>query len=388
MIAPLSHIHSVAELDDATLAEFLAVFEIVKLSLRRQYNTGYTAYEHGRVGACRVLEVHDDLSTFCHHAHRIVIPRATNCASEIGDWFEANHELANPEQLQQFATQEYVYYETGQEDRFEIRRVFTGHKGIPSQFMRRILTTSLDLGHDWNWVSDLNYEGMIDTVAHLRAELSGLVLAESPRIPLTPVKLQTSVSIDGLAYVGKTTIAKALAQCSGRPMIDSGLIFRFMALRKINGQPEPSADEVESFFLESQNLPLRTAKVTAEAATLARSPERRRYFSTVLRQIISDLHPCILVGRDGWRFMGESDIQVVIDADIDTRIKRALLRSALEYQNFQDMLNLREVIELTDASDRVNLPSADAAGVLRINNGARPFSATMNEFLSKMEVVK
>ena len=174
LISPLAHVHAAAELDEKALREFLAIFEILKRVLQNQYRVGYTTYEHGRIGACRTHEVNHDLSTFCHHAHRIVVPVNTDCTSEIEDWFEQSKHLVSPTALQDLAGVEYVYYETGKGDDSVTRVAFTEHKGIPSQFMRRILTIALETGRDWNWVTDLNYLEMIDTVTRLKGEFLGI----------------------------------------------------------------------------------------------------------------------------------------------------------------------------------------------------------------------
>src|SRR4051812_8347482 len=67
LLAPKEHVNTVADLDDGTLCEFLAVAELTTGILQQHYGPGYTAYEHGKIGACRTLELRKDFSSFCHH---------------------------------------------------------------------------------------------------------------------------------------------------------------------------------------------------------------------------------------------------------------------------------------------------------------------------------
>src|SRR5205807_1989807 len=168
-----------------------------------QYGAGYTAYEHGQLGACRPLEIARDFSSFCHHCHRVFIPVRTNCAGMVGQWFRTEHVLPTESSVQTLGSSAYVLYETGTISEVSHRIAYTEDVGIPSQFMRQILTSAMRTGRPYSWTADPRYEEMIETVARLRTEFDGLSVPR--RCPLRPTeRLPCSVTIDGLSGVGKT----------------------------------------------------------------------------------------------------------------------------------------------------------------------------------------
>lgn len=384
MLAPRPHIHTAADLDASSLWEFLAVFEILKLALKNQYGPGYTAYEHGRIGSCRMLETSNDYSTFCHHSHRVMIPVITNCFSTIQEWFENIHQLDAPDSIKSLEGQEYVYYETQQVNESIARIGFTGHKGIQSQFMRRVLTEKLNLNRDWNWASDLNYEEMIDTVSRLRGEFIGINFIDDEENAKILPELKSNITIDGFAYVGKTTIAKKLKYYFHRPVIDTGMVFRYMAYAKLQGLPLPSPDDLGQYFLSDSNLPLRTTEVTVMASELAKDPDRRAIYNELLHQMLPTLTPCIIVGRDAWRFSTNNDKRFLIEADFETRLKRRVLLIAKNERTLLDIELLAEQIRAGDDNDRIKLPPSDIHGIIRVQNGQRMFSSTIKEILHEL----
>ena len=386
ILAPRSHIHTVADLDEQCFWEFIAVFELLKLSLTSQYRPGFTAYEHGRIGACRTLEVSNDFSTFCHHAHRVVLPVHTDCVAQIEPWFESVFPLESPASIRRLADEEYVYYEVGFGSTSIQRLGFTGHKGIPSQFMRRILTTALNSGRDWSWATDPNYEEMIDTVARLRGEFVGISAIEGEvGDSNVPRRLRCNVSLDGFAYVGKTTIAESLRRHFKCPVIDTGVIFRHMAFAKLQGMPDPTHEDLKRYILEPPaDLPLRTTAVTAEASSMASDPARRKVFSDLITQVIADLTPCIVVGRDTWRFLSGDERRLLIEADFETRFRRRFLWEALNEHRLPDTKELRDRIRSTDEKDRSKLPPNDTRGLIRVGNGQRLYSATLLQIMNEI----
>lgn len=384
LVAPKSHIHTTAELDEPGFWEFEASFEILTSVLQNHYGPGYTAYEHGRVGACQILEAKEDFSTFCHHAHRVVIPRGSNCLEQIAPWFEQVHELGMPSSLRALAGKAYVYYESRQLGHPAVRLGFTGDRGIPSQFMRRTLTRALNTGRDWNWARDFNYEEMIDTVSRLRGEFIGLELQTDQEVRQPSLELRSNVSIDGFAYVGKTSLARCLSLYFHRPFLDTGMIFRYLVS---SGLRDPSAvdlKELEDFLLDSQPNPsLKNTEVTNKTIAIARDPASRALYSELLKRLLQRLAPCIVVGRDTWRFMTDRDTRVVVEAAFETRLRRRLLWIARNEKRLPHTAELAGQIRVGDEADRIKIPPADAPGIIQISNDRHPLSATVARVLDK-----
>lgn len=172
ILAPRQHIHTSAELPEDILTEFIDTAQLAVGALVRHYGEGYTAYEHAKIGACHTLEMQKDFTTFCHHCHRVFIPRLTHGFSKLAEWLPDYIALPQPDAVRELRGRAYVFYETGDGHSMPVRRAYVAEDGLPSQFMRRILSQQINLGRDWNWNAEPRYEEMIVTAKHLREEFA------------------------------------------------------------------------------------------------------------------------------------------------------------------------------------------------------------------------
>lgn len=168
ILAPKQHLYTAAELPEETFSEFLLAASQTVTALETQYAEGFTAYEHAKTGACYTLELRRDFSTFCHHCHRVFIPRATDSVARVAEWFPEWIDLPDPVAIRALRDRPYVFYETGRNGKSSVRRAYLGNEAIPSQFMRRILSDEMALGRSWDWSVDPHYDEMLDTVHRLR----------------------------------------------------------------------------------------------------------------------------------------------------------------------------------------------------------------------------
>ncbi len=386
MLAPKSHTHSMAELDTDALAELLAIFEILKIALKNQYGGGYTAYEHGRTGSCITLETRGHMSTFCHHAHRIIIPQSIELDDDLETFFEKVEPIDDAFSIREKVGNPYVFFESSN-GRSLSRKVLLGPKNIGSQFMRRIISQKISLGRHWDWRRDIRYEEMIQTIACLRCEFIGIepMPHAQSNIDARPSTntLPCNLSIDGFTFVGKTTVARSIQQIFSCPVIDTGMLFRHMAYAQLTGAGPLSPATLASIYLSDIQAPkLRTREVTEAAHALALDPDQRRAYSELLPQVLRRLAPCIVVGRDAWRFMGDQDLRVVLEADLETRLKRKLLEVASRERTILDAALLAREMLRGDEADRQKLPGDGAPNIVRINNGRRPISSTIEAVLA------
>jgi len=384
MVAPRAHTHTVAELTEEELQEFLGVFELVKAALERQYRPGYTAYEHGRTGACLTLETLGDLSTFCHHAHRVVLPLRTNASKQLRAWFATTQSLAQAAELTRFAGQRYVYYESGfRTDRFAAT-VWQDGKEIPSQLMRRLLCDQMGAPDRWSWQHDVRYDDMIDTARRVGSELEG-VLCVNPLSAAGGVTLPATVTLDGLSGVGKTLIAKGLAHSARCAMLDTGLFFRRQALCDVEGLAPPTESELRQWLLgKAQHPRARTQAVGIRARELAADTACRTELTNLLHGLTRDLAPCVVVGRDAWRLVPEPVVRVVLEASFDRRLWRRYLEQLQSLQEFLQLEEIEEQLRAADAHDAARLPPADLPGLLRVANDRRSANATLAELCHKV----
>jgi hypothetical protein len=292
IVSPKDHTHTSAQLVGECLWEFLCTASLVQTALRLQYRPGYTAYEHGKTGACRVLEEQDDFSTFCHHCHRVFVPRPSDCLERLRANFGNMHVLSKPEEITALADVPYVYYETSFGDSAVTRVAFTDGGSLPSQFMRRILVDELKLERHYDWSIDPNYAGISATVAALRSEFVGLDDLSDYSCPEPNLVLRQNISLDGFSRVGKTTIAKLIGSLSHRPVVDSGLIFRALALADFRGERAPSTTELKELLLSGAEFPEgRTPDVSAKAGALAADAHFRRLYETHVQELVLRLSP-------------------------------------------------------------------------------------------------
>jgi cytidylate kinase len=147
------------------------------------------------------------------------------------------------------------------------------------------------------------------------------------------------VAIDGPAGAGKSTIARSLARKLGFTYIDSGAMFRAVALWAMRAKVdledlhklEQLAREARIEFEGDSRVLLNGEDVTAEirdpevskaASKVSIAPGVRRALREEQRRI-GALHPVVMEGRDiGTVVFPEADVKIYLDADPTIRAGR------------------------------------------------------------------
>ena len=153
-----------------------------------------------------------------------------------------------------------------------------------------------------------------------------------------------AVAIDGPAGVGKSTVAREVAQRLGFVYVDSGATYRAAALKVVEGGVSPDDAErvvelvratdirLESDGLDSRVLldgrdagqRLRTPEITLAASKVSRLPEVRHKLIALQRQIASR-HNVVMEGRDiGTVVLPHAGLKIFLTADPDERARRRL----------------------------------------------------------------
>lgn len=88
------------------------------------------------------------------------------------------------------------------------------------------------------------------------------------------------IAIDGPAGAGKSTVARAVADALGFTYLDSGAMYRCVALAELRGAPDPKACTIGlggRVMLDGEDVTdaIRTAQVSARASQVAARPEVR-----------------------------------------------------------------------------------------------------------------
>ena len=179
------------------------------------------------------------------------------------------------------------------------------------------------------------------------------------------------IAIDGSAASGKGTLAKQLARQLGLAHLDTGGLYRAVALQLLNAGQNPkniTEKQYVDFSLQldldlMQSPLIRSDNVAEMASIVATIPAVRAVLLNLQRQFAA--HPphgsgAILDGRDiGTEVLPNADIKFFIDADIDIRAER---RTKELIQTGQSVM-FRDV--LREMQERDNRDRSRAAAPLR-----------------------
>src|ERR1043166_3752347 len=96
------------------------------------------------------------------------------------------------------------------------------------------------------------------------------------------------VAIDGPAGAGKSTVARAVADALGFTYLDSGAMYRAVALQSLRSgrPPAEEARVLETGLLRSPEI--RTPEVSEAASKVATDPQVRAALVERQRELVSD----------------------------------------------------------------------------------------------------
>lgn len=181
------------------------------------------------------------------------------------------------------------------------------------------------------------------------------------------------VTLDGPAGVGKSTLAKQVAQALGIGYLDTGAMFRVVALRSLNLPDAPlsgdgsallasvlplnfrlSTDKEESELL-CNNDPIgsaiRSEKVAARAARIAALPAIRDFLKWA-QQSIGETTSLVAEGRDmGTVVFPQAQHKFFLDASVEVRAKRRY-DQLIQMRQPADLKEIARQIHLRDDQDR------------------------------------
>ena len=200
------------------------------------------------------------------------------------------------------------------------------------------------------------------------------------------------IAIDGSAASGKGTLAKRVAAELGYDYLDTGALYRAVALSLLTtGMKSNDIDEKQAVKIAStldlsltQTAEIRTDRVAALASIVA-AIGRVRAELLALQRAFAATPPSgkgvVLDGRDiGTIVLPDADLKFFIDADLDIRAERRTkeLLQAGQSVIFRDVLadmkarddrdRTRSVAPLKAADDAISIDASkmDAAAVLAL----------------------
>lgn len=200
-----------------------------------------------------------------------------------------------------------------------------------------------------------------------------------------------NVAIDGPAGAGKSTIAKMVAKSKGYVYVDTGAMYRALALYILESGIDPSDKEktalacqnadvsikyeggTQQVYLNSENVTtrIRTEAVGNMASISSALPQVRDKLLMLQRQLALK-EDVVMDGRDiGTKVLPHADVKIYLTATVETRAKRRYdelkekglkpdyeeIAQDIRQRDERDMK--RETAPLKKADDAILLDSSD-----------------------------
>lgn len=177
-----------------------------------------------------------------------------------------------------------------------------------------------------------------------------------------------AVAIDGPAAAGKGTISRAVAAHFGFAHLDTGLLYRAVGAKVLDGaEAVEAAEALRAEDLDADNL--RTAEVAQAASKVAVIPEVRAALVDFQRAFARRDGGAVLDGRDiGTVICPDAEVKIFVTASPEVRAKRRFL----ELQSAGSAMSLEAVLAdvmARDARDRdrATAPMKPADGSLLLD---------------------
>ena len=176
-----------------------------------------------------------------------------------------------------------------------------------------------------------------------------------------------TIAIDGPAASGKGTISKAVAAHFGFAHLDTGLLYRAVGRRLLNGdEPVAAAQSLTAADLDGDDL--RGPDVAQAASKVAAIPEVRAALVDFQRAFARRAGGAVLDGRDiGTVICPEAEVKLFVTASDEVRAHRRYLElqgKGLEIDEAQVLADLRERYARDSERATAPLVAADDATLL------------------------
>lgn len=200
-----------------------------------------------------------------------------------------------------------------------------------------------------------------------------------------------NIAIDGPAGAGKSTIAKLIAKKKNLIYVDTGAMYRAVALYILRQNTDLDdaekiasvckeaditiryEDGVQVVYLNGENVNafLRTEEVGNIASKTSANPAVREHLLNLQRKLAKE-NDCIMDGRDiGTVVLPDAQLKIYLTASSDVRAKRRFaelvakgespdfekIKADIEQRDYQDMH--REIAPLKQAEDATLVDTSD-----------------------------
>jgi cytidylate kinase len=203
------------------------------------------------------------------------------------------------------------------------------------------------------------------------------------------------IAIDGPTASGKGTLAKRLAQFYGLPYLNTGALYRAVALHVLKNCPENLLEEgkvVELLpgvdFSDLENPELYSEEVSASTPKIAKIPELRKFLFNLQSNFANQAGGAVLDGRDiGTAICPQASYKFFITASVEERAKRRYqeVLAKGEVIDYNEILNSLKERDRRD-SERVVSPLRKAEDALEIDTTAMGIEDVFNYVRSLIKI--
>jgi cytidylate kinase len=213
----------------------------------------------------------------------------------------------------------------------------------------------------------------------------------------------TTVAIDGPAGAGKSTVARLVADALGFEYLDTGAMYRAVALAALQRGVDPSdgaalgrlaasldLDVGERVTLDGRDVTaaIRTEEVSRAVSEIAAHPEVRESLAARQRTF-AGAHDVVMEGRDiGTSVTPRAEVKVFLTASAEERARRRGCQLGLA-RDSAALEEVRRAIQERDRSDagRAASPFARAPDALIVDSTGRSARDVAREIVARVREV-
>ncbi|AUG57555.1 MAG TPA: (d)CMP kinase [Ruminiclostridium sp.] len=216
-----------------------------------------------------------------------------------------------------------------------------------------------------------------------------------------------SIAIDGPAGAGKSTIAKIISKKLGILYLDTGAMYRAVALKAINENIDTLdkeklsklvenidieivyANDEQKIFLDGKDVSslIRTPEVSIGASNVATIPDVRIKMVELQRKIASE-NSVVMDGRDiGSYVLPDAEVKIFLNADVRERAKRRYLEEKAKNTKditFEEVLKDIEYRDKNDSS-RSFAPLTKALDAIEVDTTNMSVDEVVNTILGHVK---
>lgn len=218
---------------------------------------------------------------------------------------------------------------------------------------------------------------------------------------------QFAIAIDGPAGAGKSTVARLIAKKLGIIYIDTGAMYRAVALGVIRKGIDTAdkarvaqvADKIDvsikienseqAIFLGEENVNhlIRTPEISVGSSNVATVPEVRKRMVEI-QQKIALKNSVIMDGRDiGTRVIPKADLKIYLTASVSERAKRRFEELMTKGNNTLSLNEVEEDIVKRDYNDSTREcdPLRKAEDAIMLDTTGKTIDEVVNLIISEVK---